>query len=359
MSADEVGQERASLGLEKIDWHPVRWGTGNSISDKVGGIFRVLLSGIRIGISERPSLIHSRSSLTVLMAVILKRIFRAKFLYDADSMLSDEYAETGYLMPNSRALRFLAWSESLGRRNADQIIVLTNVLKSDYRDKLGVTVPIDVIPCCVDLDRFKNVAKMRIARRTEIGISETTKLYIYVGKAGSWYMIDETFELFRTAVQIDPESKLLVITSDPYEVFLEAAGRAGVAQESFFVRNAGYSIVGEWMSAADIALSLVKPLSSKRGSSPVKFAEYLACGLPVIATAGIGDIDCLINEYRIGTLIDRFSYDGYRSAIDSIASLDDVGDRCREVAKREFDLVDVGGVRYRRIYSRLLNGAAH
>jgi glycosyltransferase involved in cell wall biosynthesis len=36
---------------------------------------------------------------------------------------------------------------------------------------------------------------------------------------------------------------------------------------------------------------------------PIKIGEYLACGLPVILTKGIGDFDALINQAGIGVLI--------------------------------------------------------
>jgi len=39
-------------------------------------------------------------------------------------------------------------------------------------------------------------------------------------------------------------------------------------------------------------------------ASPIKFGEYLCCGLPVIMTPGIGDTEEIIEKHRIGRLLD-------------------------------------------------------
>ena len=41
-------------------------------------------------------------------------------------------------------------------------------------------------------------------------------------------------------------------------------------------------------------------------SSPTKNGEYLACGLPLIINAGIGDSDALIDQWQAGVLIEEF-----------------------------------------------------
>jgi glycosyltransferase involved in cell wall biosynthesis len=40
-------------------------------------------------------------------------------------------------------------------------------------------------------------------------------------------------------------------------------------------------------------------------ASPVKVAEYLACGLPVILTRGIGDYSDMLPDAGVGVLVDE------------------------------------------------------
>jgi glycosyltransferase involved in cell wall biosynthesis len=39
-------------------------------------------------------------------------------------------------------------------------------------------------------------------------------------------------------------------------------------------------------------------------ASPTKFAEYLACGLPVITTEYVGDFSLYVKEHNLGYVID-------------------------------------------------------
>jgi glycosyltransferase involved in cell wall biosynthesis len=91
-------------------------------------------------------------------------------------------------------------------------------------------------------------------------------------------------------------------------------------------------------------------------SSPTKIAEYLASGLPVITNAGIGDLDDVIAEDNVGVILDAFNRDSYVRAVKGVKDLlldRGVAERCRESARKRFDLANVGGVRYRRLYRRV------
>jgi len=41
-----------------------------------------------------------------------------------------------------------------------------------------------------------------------------------------------------------------------------------------------------------------------RVASPIKFGEYLCCGLPLIISRGIGDTEEIIEKFGIGRLLD-------------------------------------------------------
>src|SRR5213592_3244246 len=79
-------------------------------------------------------------------------------------------------------------------------------------------------------------------------------------------------------------------------------------------------------------------------------------GLPVICNTGVGDLDEIIEADRIGVLIREFSLQAYQEAQEALLEMlrdDSVSDRCRGAARRRFDLKDVGGPRYQRLYRRL------
>ena len=72
---------------------------------------------------------------------------------------------------------------------------------------------------------------------------------------------------------------------------------------------------------------------------------------------GVGDVDALVDKNGVGVLIERFSLQAYESAFNQLKALtfdrEPFARKCREVAEQKFDLVEIGGTRYRHIYDRL------
>ena len=355
-SSEEISKTKKRLEKENIFWYPVKWQSGNSVFDKISSIIKTFSMGAKICFRHKPRIIHSRSSLPTFLSVPLAKVFRITFLYDADSLLSEEYADTNHLSRESSGFKLLARNEAKARRAAKQIIVLTETLKKDYQEKFGVKTSIEVIPCCVNTAKFAFDAKAREKRRRELNLTDET-LFVYVGKYGSWYLVDETIDFFKTAIEAGEPAKLLIVTQDAPEVFRKVLHEKSVVETSYFITSAAHEEVTEWLSAADVGLALIKPLPSKRGSSPVKTSEYLVNGLPIVSNSGIGDLDALIENEQVGAVLRGFTEKDYAEALKKIEDLlknKNLREHCRRTAYEYFDLETVGGARYRRLYRELL-----
>jgi glycosyltransferase involved in cell wall biosynthesis len=132
----------------------------------------------------------------------------------------------------------------------------------------------------------------------------------------------------------------------------------GVGAEHYSVRSAPAADVPSYLSAADAGLAFIKKCISKMASSPTKNGEYLACGLPLIINAGIGDSDALIDQWQAGVLIEEFIEGEYALAgqhIEAIAAEPDARTKARRVAEELFHLENVAGERYASLYERVLN----
>jgi glycosyltransferase involved in cell wall biosynthesis len=215
--------------------------------------------------------------------------------------------------------------------------------------------PVEVIPCCVDIGRFTGLRMDdRSATRRELRV-EQRRVLVYVGSFGGWYLTDEMIEFFAAARDFDANTFVMVLTQRDVEKAAEKMRLAGFSDDDFLVKSIPPDALPQYLNAADAGVSFIKRCYSKQASSPTKNAEYLAAGLPIVANTGIGDVDKLISEKGVGVLIDKMDRDAYAEAMRGLDELGDVGDRCRETARREFDLVTVGGARYLRLYHALLN----
>jgi glycosyltransferase involved in cell wall biosynthesis len=123
------------------------------------------------------------------------------------------------------------------------------------------------------------------------------------------------------------------------------------------VRFVDRSEVPTYLSAADVGLSFIATTPSEASSSLIKNGEYLACGLPVVTTPGVGDYSELIARDNVGVVV---SCEGAGALLAAATKLRDLlkepelDVRCRNTAERHVSLDGVVLPGYEAIYQRLL-----
>ena len=134
----------------------------------------------------------------------------------------------------------------------------------------------------------------------------------------------------------------------------------GIAENDFDVLSVKPSEVGAYIRHASLAISFRKSTFAQIAASPTKIPEYLAVGVPVVANAGIGDTDALIETEKVGVIVSNLSPEGYSQAVDKALELlqdETLAERCVRVAHSRFDLKTVGRNGYLNVYQRLSNAA--
>jgi len=274
-------------------------------------------------------------------------------------LMAEEYRDANHWKEGGIPYRITKSSERRILETTDAVVTLTNriwpIIK-DWRGLSGRKVHHEVIPCCVDLSTFKFSAEDRQRRRAELGLRDQLTL-VYSGSLDGWYLTDKMADFFASVVRRCPNAHLLWLTMGRRERVEALMRERGIADSNFSVHSVASSDVPSYLSAADAGISFIKPCFSKLASSPTKNGEYLACGLPLILNAGIGDSDALATEWNIGALVTEFTEANYSQAIDRIEELTtdpNVRTKARSVAQELFDLESVGGVKYADLYERVL-----
>lgn len=356
MGAEEAERARWSLAAIGIYWYPITYHRRSSLVARIYDCLCGIAIGLSVSRRHDPEIIHTRGTTPVGIAVPLQALTKMKFLYDADSSLAEEYADTGYWSRTSLAFRLADAYERVARKRAAAIIVLSEGMRRRFVDLHGVAVPVEVIPCCVDTDRFRFDPVARQQRRSDLTLGDE-KLFVYVGKAGWRYQVDPMFEFLRAArARIGPV-KMLVLTPDSSEHFTDAASRFNVAAADLHVTQAAPDDVAGWLSAADAGLAFIRTLPCETGSSPVKIAEYLSVGLPVVITPQIGDYSQLIETERLGVVVRSLDPIDLEGAADEVGRLIEDGQavrqRCRSAARNRLSVDAVGVPRYVSMYDLL------
>src|SRR5207244_10306406 len=98
----------------------------------IGDAVRTLATALSAIVRHRARIVHTRTSVPAVLGFVAAALTRRLFLYDADSELSEEYADGGHWSRRSLAYRSLSAAERFCRRHADAIVVLTDVLRSEF-----------------------------------------------------------------------------------------------------------------------------------------------------------------------------------------------------------------------------------
>jgi glycosyltransferase involved in cell wall biosynthesis len=305
-------------------------------------------------------MVHARSHIPATIGLALKKKFGLKLIFDVRGLMAEEYVDAGHWRQGGLRYRL---TKSVERRlfaAADGVVTLTNKIWpiiNKWEGLSGREVIHEVIPCCVDLELFKFKAEDRRQRRTELGLRNRF-VVVYSGSIDGWYLTEEMADFFAGLVRDRPEAHCVWLTPGKHDRIRALMTERGIAPDRYTVLAAASKDVPSYLSASDAGLAFIKNCFSKQASSPTKTGEYLACGLPIIINAGIGDSDQLILEEKAGALIRDFTGPEYdRAATEVQASLLDVAgtrQQMREVAERLFDVQQVGSERYARLYEAVL-----
>jgi len=359
---NEEAEVRDRLSNEGIDWYSMKYHKRFSAIATAWDILAGAWFVRRFIARQKPDILHGRVHVPTLMGALARKLSRhkPKLLFDIRGFFPEEYTDAGVWPEGGILYRSAKRVERWLLKEADGFVVLTekarDILFPQSADSGcdAVGRPIEVIPCCVDLTRFASAtASSREKVRAELGASDRI-VAVYVGAFGGWYLTRETADFFAVLKKEKPSAFAMILTQSNPGIIEPLLRERGYGSGDYIIKRVSPVEIPRYLSGADMAVSFIKKCYSKQASSPTKNAEYLACGLPVVANAGVGDVNKLIGENGVGTLIHDFSTEAYAASINAIAQLNGVGEQCREVARREFDLGSVGGERYRNIYRRLL-----
>ena len=358
--ASQLQQMKSALAARGIDWHWLRYHKTPSLPATSYDVFAGIRYGRRLMRDQKFDLIHARNHIPGTIALRLQRHSGAKFIFDVRGLMADEYVDAGHWRNDSLPYRITKSAERRALAAADGVVTLTEriwPIMTEWPVLQNREVIHEVVPCCADLElfRFSEDERRRVRSQLRFG---NRFVIVYSGSIDGWYLTEEMADFFVAVQRQKPDVHFLWLTPSKHDRIRELMRARGSSNEQYTVIAANPRDVAAYLSAADAGLAFIKPCFSKLASSPTKYAEYLACGLPLVINSGVGDSDALITHERIGALVREFTEENYGSAGAAISTLleypDQTRRRAREVAERLFDVRKIGVERYARLYERVL-----
>ncbi len=297
-----------------------------------------ILQLCKLVFTKKINVIHSFSSSAAFIGDILSRLTRAKLIVDSYEPHAEAMVENGTWKENSSAYKLMFHSERSQTRRAVALISGTEGMYNYAKEKYGFSPKnFFVKPSCVDVDKFFPSKTLRKETRSMLGYNDKI-VFVYAGKLGGIYLDAEVFSLLRVAADHFGERfRFLMLTGESKDSIFKKTAAVGLPERVITVVHAQYDDVNKYLNAADIALTPVKPVPSKRYCSPIKDGEYWAVGLPIIIPANISDDSDIIEDQNIGVILHALNEKVYKDAMTKIDALlqiekDHLKSRIRNVA---------------------------
>ncbi|MEP1035608.1 N-acetyl-alpha-D-glucosaminyl L-malate synthase BshA [Ekhidna sp.] len=185
---------------------------------------------------------------------------------------------------------------------SDGVTAVSEDLKNDTLEHFDISVPIDVIPNFIDLERFKKQPKEHFKKAI---CPNDEKLVVHTSNFRKVKRVDDVLKVFCEVRKVVP-SKLLLIGDGPERQKMEDMAREICTEDIRFLGK--LEAVEEVLSVSDLFL-----MTSEKESFGLAALEAMACEVPVISTnagglpelnhegksgyvCNVGDVDAMVER---------------------------------------------------------------
>jgi glycosyltransferase involved in cell wall biosynthesis len=256
----------------------------------------------------KPNAIIGRSVIATQIA--LKQRKRVKIIYDGRGAITEECHE--YNVITDRGM--LNEVESLEKEcvlKSDFRMAVSNKLVDLWKDKYSYYENMHaVIPCTLN-SLFESTTinnEIIYKRRKELGYIKEDIVFVYSGSLAGWQSINLMIEFIKTVLQKSTSHKILFLSDLSQEIkFLHIEFPNQVQCLKLNPIDLPHYLI-----ACDYGILIREKSVTNQVASPVKFAEYLACGLPVIISNELGDYSEFVKLNECGFILTEFKTDNLK-----------------------------------------------
>ena len=236
------------------------------------------------------AIIHARGHPPAINAFILKKtlFFRSlKYIFDFRGLWVDERIDKGSWdidkLTHRIQFRIFKALERLLISYSDAIVVLTDAMKHELFSLGFVKKNIEVIPCCCNFNKFRIDSESYSSIRNAMNIGSDTILLGYIGSVGPMYDFKCMFKFFQENCKFESKLHLLLLTNSNQKAKNIALKylKPDIMNKLTF-SSVDHSEVPKYLAALDASIFFLKESYARLGTSPTKFGESLASGVPVI-----------------------------------------------------------------------------
>jgi glycosyltransferase involved in cell wall biosynthesis len=303
----------------------------------------VVQLGLALGFVRHSSVI-ARNPLAANLALNCRKLGMVRRVcYDGRGAVAAEARE---YQSESHLVRLFTNAERRAVCDSDFRIAVSSKLVQYWQREYGYCSDKHVIiPCSYSAPFERFDLNMVRSRRRDLGFSDRDVVFAFAGGTSGWQSAELFVNTMKLVLSCSPLHRLLLLSKDPALKKLEEQFPGQVKQIWLDPNH-----VPEAIGAGDYGLLLREPTITNQVAAPVKFAEYLACGLPVICSECIGDYPDFLKTHNAGIVLGG---DGDKlSALSPVTSLEK--ERVRRLAETFFSKnSELISLKYRQVVRAL------
>ncbi|MDR7899029.1 hypothetical protein RHJ63_11985 [Thermosynechococcus sp. JY1334] len=339
----------------QIHWIPLKYHKSPSVLATTYDLFQGITVALFIAVTRRIKIVHARSYVPSVIALVLKKLLRTKFIFDMRGFWADERVDGGIWPANSQLYHLAKWFEKQFLLNADHTVSLTEaaiseISKFEYLQNKKLN--FSCIRTCTDLDIFSP------ENESVNNHKQTNNLVIgYIGSISNWYLFSDVLKFIYFLYSIDKDlvSKFIIVTRTDHQIVREIINQSKVNLLSIEITSSDYQGISDIIRQMNLGIFFRKPAYSNLACAPTRLGEFLACGIPCVTNDGVGDMTQIIEQEKVGVILRSFDESAMRKAAEEILELlqdEHLSQRCRAAAIKYFSLEE--GVKdYQNIYQQL------
>lgn len=264
-------------------------------------VFVCLFTGERNAICR--NIFCTRVALKVKKLGLLKKV-----VLDGRSAMSAEIKEYD-VFPVDYLRNNVVNFESHSVNNCDFRIAVSDKLVQFWRSEFNYTGNDHVIiPCTLDTKHFHDFENLSVDINNEVrkklGFEVKDVVYVYSGSNAPWQSFDLIEKFISEIVVISDNAKFLFLSKKSSNIE-RLISKYPDRIKCVWLEH---KLVPLYLSACDYGLLLRDRSVTNFVASPVKFAEYLFCGLKVIISDSIGDLSDFVINHNCGYKVSNDFY---------------------------------------------------
>jgi glycosyltransferase involved in cell wall biosynthesis len=226
---------------------------------------------------------------------------------------------------------------------ADQVLTVSDAVR-DHVLEVAPGATVTVLPNGVDVDRIRPDATTAAWRERVSGGQTGDFVVGFVGRVRAWHGVDILVDAVARARKNHPDIRLCIVgeAGDCLADLVRLAEERGLGDAMVMTGPVPHDEIPAVLGSMDL-VAAPYPALENFYFSPLKVFEYMAAGLPIVASA-IGQVDEILTDGETALLVPAGDAEALAAAVSRLREDADLraglGRRARETAVREHSWAD-------------------